>query len=411
VQQTGHIAGLDSRRAWVVAIAAAVTLALGFGVAYSFGAFFRRMTADLHASRGATAWVFAITTFLFFGVGIVSGPLCDRFGPRRLLVAAAIIMGGGLALTSQVRSLWLGYVTYGLGVGLGGGLYVTPSFAVVGGWFQRDRAMALGVTSAGSGMGTLLLVPLASRLITTIGWRHAYIVLGVLAFVVLLAASFLVVSPPPLQQTVEGESAGHLRATMATSSFRLLFVSGMLMSLALFSAFAFVVPFAEDRGVSSGAAALLVSIIGASSVGGRVAMSGLTRRLGPLRLYKLCLAIQPLAYAVWLTSGGHYPLLALFAVLLGVSYGGYVALGATVVAKLFGVVRLGSVLGVLYFGSAFGGLFGPPLAGRLSDASGQSLPIAAALVITVVATAVTMAVRDHEPRLATDPALRRPAPA
>lgn len=390
-----------------MAITVAVTAALGFGVVYSFGAFFHRMTEDLHASRGATAWVFAITTFLFFGAGIISGPLCDRFGPRPLLVAAAFTMGGGLLLTSRVHSLWLGYLTYGLGVGLGGGLYVTPGFAVVGGWFQKDRALALGVASAGSGMGTLLLVPTASRLISTVGWREAYIVLGVLAFVVLLTASFLVAAPPQ-QSTVRID--GHVRACMSTAAFRLLFISGMLMSLALFSAFAFIVPFAEDRGVSSGAAALLVSIVGASSVGGRVAMSGLTRRLGPLRLYKLCLAVQPVAYAVWLGSGGRYGLLALFAVLLGVSYGGYVALGATVVAHMFGVTALGSVLGVLYFGSAFGGLFGPPLAGRLSDASGgQNIPILGALAVTLVATAVTMAVRERTPTLPSEASISQAA--
>src|SRR4051794_10161142 len=78
-------AGVDSGRAWVVAVTIAVCAALAFGICYSFGAFFDSMEEEFHAGRSATALVFAITTFLFFGVGIVSGPLSDRIGPRRLL--------------------------------------------------------------------------------------------------------------------------------------------------------------------------------------------------------------------------------------------------------------------------------------------------------------------------------------
>ena len=109
---------------------------------------------------------------MFFGLGAISGPLCDRLGPRRLLVPGAVLIGAGLVLTSRVHALWLAFVTYGLGVGVGCGLYVTPAFAVVGAWFQRSRALALGVASAGGGLGTLILVPAASWLIDAYGWRR-----------------------------------------------------------------------------------------------------------------------------------------------------------------------------------------------------------------------------------------------
>ena len=386
--------GVDSGRAWVVAVTIAVCAALAFGICYSFGAFFDSMEEEFHAGRSATAAVFAVTTFLFFGVGIVSGPLSDRVGPRRLLVAAAFVMGIGLLLTSRVHDLWLGYLTYGIGVGLGGGLYVTPGFAVVGGWFERRRALALGIASAGSGMGTLVLVPSANLLIERYGWRTAYVVLGCVAFVVLMVASILV-ERPPVPPPRRGDD--RLRKAARTRTFRLLFVAGMLMSFALFAAFAFVVPFAKDRGIDGSSAALLVSIVGAASVTGRLVLSGASRWVGSLRLFQICLAVQPLAYLVWLISDGSYGLLALFAVILGASYGGYVALSPTVAAELFGVAGLGGLLGALFFGSALGGLFGPPIAGALDDASeGQALPITVALVVTVAASLVAFAVRPSD---------------
>ncbi|MPY94820.1 MAG: MFS transporter, partial [Acidimicrobiia bacterium] len=312
---------------------------------------------------------------------------------RRLLVGAAFIMGAGLVATSLVTSLWMGYLTYGVGVGFGAGLYITPGFAVVGGWFDRDRALALGVASAGSGLGTLLLVPVASALIESFGWRTTYVILGAVAFVVLLGASFLVAPPPVPTEPAAGPGPG---SATASGPFRLLFMSNVLMSLALFAAFAFVVPFATDEGISSRSASLLISIVGAASLTGRLALSSLVRRLGPLRLYQACLCVQPVAYLVWLVAGGSYGLLAVFAVMLGLSYGGYVALAPTVAAHLFGVAGLGGLLGTLFFGSALGGLFGPPVAGFLADRSGgHALPIALSLVVTVGACLLTLAVPDR----------------
>lgn len=394
---SGERSEVDSRRGWVVAFTVATTAALGFGINYSFGAFFDEMAAEFDAGRSATAAVFAITTFLFFGVGILSGRWCDRYGPRRLLAAAALIMGAGLFATSQVTSLWMGYLTYGVGVGFGAGLYITPGFAVVAGWFDRQRALALGVASAGSGLGTLVVVPVASQLIESFGWRTTYVILGAVATTVLLVASFLVERPPV---PVEVPSSGTPMRMTASPAFRLLFASNLLMSLALFTAFAFVVPFATDDGISSGSASLLLSIVGGASFAGRVGLSSLVRRLGPLRLYQACLAVQPVAYLVWLVSDGRYGVLALFAVLLGVSYGGYVALGPTVAAHLFGVAGLGGLLGGLFFGSAIGGLIGPPLAGLLADRTdGQAVPIALSLVVTTAACLLTLAVPDRSARL------------
>ena len=378
---------IDGQRAWTIAVAVAVAAALCFGTAYSFGTFFRHIADEFGAGRGAVATMFGVTIFLFFGLGAISGPLSDRLGPRRLLVPGAVLIGAGLVLTSLVHALWLAFVTYGLGVGVGCGLYVTPAFAVVGAWFQRSRALALGVASAGGGLGTLILVPAASWLIDAHGWRTTYAVMGAVDGVVLLATAAVIARPPVAAPRAGGRRLAHVGRDR---TFRLLFVSGLLMSVALFMSFAFLVPFAEDQGITPTAAAWLVAIIGAASVSGRLVLSGLTRRFGPLRLYQACVAVQPLAYVVWMVAGDSYGLLVLFAVILGVSYGGYVALAPTVAAAMFGVIGLGGVLGLLYLGGGLGGLVGPPVGGALADSSGQTAAIAVSLAVTVVAAVVTL---------------------
>src|SRR3712207_168931 len=104
-------AGLDSARGWSVVLAGALASGTAFGTVYTFGAFFDAMVTDLDAGRGSTALVFAVTLLLFFGCGVVSGPLADRHGPRRLVIPGAVLIAAGLALTSRVHSVAPGYLT------------------------------------------------------------------------------------------------------------------------------------------------------------------------------------------------------------------------------------------------------------------------------------------------------------
>src|SRR6202051_2596387 len=98
---------------FVVAAAFAVTF-LGFGSAYTFSAFVEPLQRDFGASRGSVSLVFSLAGFLYFGLGIVSGPLADRFGSRRLAVAGMMLTGLGLAAASAAQSLLQVYVAYGL---------------------------------------------------------------------------------------------------------------------------------------------------------------------------------------------------------------------------------------------------------------------------------------------------------
>jgi MFS transporter, OFA family, oxalate/formate antiporter len=105
---------------FVVAGAFAVTF-VGFGSAYTFSSFVNSMQTDFAASRGSVSLVFSLAGFLYFGLGVVSGPLADRLGSRRLAVIGMILTGGGLALAGAARTLTEVYLAYGLGVGLGVG--------------------------------------------------------------------------------------------------------------------------------------------------------------------------------------------------------------------------------------------------------------------------------------------------
>jgi MFS family permease len=126
----------------------------------------------------STALLFSITTFAYFAIGISSGRIADRIGPRPVLIFGAVAMVVGLLLTAEVSSIRLGYLTYGLGVGFGVACGFVPMVAAVGGWFQERCTLAISLAVAGIGTGTLVLVPIMEQVIEANGWRDAYRVLA-----------------------------------------------------------------------------------------------------------------------------------------------------------------------------------------------------------------------------------------
>src|SRR6266568_9018114 len=180
---------------FVVAAAFAVTF-VGFGCAYTFSAFIESLQRDFGASRGSVSSVFSLAGFLYFGLGIVSGPLADRYGSRRLALAGMLLIGLGLAAASAARSLIEVYAAYGLGVGLGVGFAYVPAVGAVQRWFVRRRGFASGLAVSGIGVGTLAMPPLATLLIEGLGWRGAYLALGVLAAVIGCGMALLIESDP-----------------------------------------------------------------------------------------------------------------------------------------------------------------------------------------------------------------------
>src|SRR5438445_5377258 len=138
-------------RGWFVVAAAFAVTFVGFGSAYTFSAFVESLQHDFGASRGSVSLVFSLAGFLYFGLGIVSGPLADRFGSRPLAVGGMVLTGLGLAVASVAHSLLQVYAAYGLGVGLGMGCAYVPAIGAVQRWFVRRRGFASGLAVAASG--------------------------------------------------------------------------------------------------------------------------------------------------------------------------------------------------------------------------------------------------------------------
>jgi len=374
---------LDSSKGWVAVGCAFVSMFICFGVVYSFGAFFDPMSSEFDTGSSATSALFSITTFIFFTGGIFSGMAVDRFGPKPVLIFGGFSMGFGLYLTSQVNSLWVGYMTYGLGVGMGVACGYVPMLAVVGAWFERRRAAALGVAVTGVGLGTLIVSPLAAALINHYGWRQTYVIFGISSVVGLFLCGYLTPRPPaPVGQ----QSGLRLRELVKLPAFGYMYFSGFFITLALFVPFVFLVSYAGTQGIDAVAAASLVGIIGGASIAGRLGFGALGDKISRMRLFQSTYMIIAFSYLIWLFSSHSFTLMTVYAALLGGGYGGFIVLSPVVAAEIFGLVGLGTILGATYTAAGIGGLLGPTFAGYLIDKTGSyNAAIIAAMIFAFLA--------------------------
>lgn len=388
---------LDGRNGWVQVGAALVSMLTVFGVGYSFGAFFESITAEFDAGSGATALVFSITISLSFALAPFTGALADRFGPRPVLLTGAAALTGGLLITSQATSIVMAYVTYGLGVGLAIACGYVPMVALVGGWFVERRALALGMSVAGIGLGTLLGSPLSAALIEATSWRTTFVIYGI-GGGVLMCLVAVVARPGPAAQSSPGLRS--FRELMAIRDFASLYASSLCVTFGLFVPFVFLASYAEDRGAEPVAAASLVGLIGGASVVGRLGLGSLADRVGTVRLYRVSFVTIAVGHVVWFLAGERFWMLVLYAMVLGIGYGGFIAISPAVVALRFGLEGMGGVLGTLYTSAAVGSLAGPPLAGLLIDSAGYRTAIAGAVVMSSLGWVMLLRLSPDEPNVA-----------
>jgi MFS family permease len=241
-----------------------------------------------------------------------------------------------------------------------------PTLAAVGGWFLRRRNTALGIAAAGTGSGTLAFPPIAASLIQLYGWRLTFVIFGATGAIILLACGAVVRPPPALKE--RGPVGPTPHDLLRSREFRMLYASWVLATAALFVPLVFLPAFARDHGAGDVAAAALVSVIGGTSIIGRLVLGPLGDRIGVLRLFKLTVLTMGLSYALWLLAS--YEWLVVFAVVLGMSYGSRIAAVPSVLIELFGLENLATTLGIFFTATGVAALLGPMLAGFAVTLSG-----------------------------------------
>lgn len=382
---------LDSPRAWIVVAGAFLVSFVSWGVTYSFGVFLKPMASEFHARHLFVTALFSTVTVVSCLLTPLTGKIADRFGPRPLTAVGAVLMGVSLLLTAQANSLPILFLTYGVGAGAALACTYVPGMAAVGQWFKAHRTIAMGIAISGVGCGTLVGAPVSAVLVDRYGWRRAFEVFGWSSAAILLFCAVLLFRPPRATEKKHLSIASAVR----TRAFFFLYASLLFARMAVYICMVYLPAFADDSGIARVPAAALVGYIGAASIVGRLGFNGLAPRFGLLSTYRLTYAVMFVSFFLWL-AGGSYLTLLVFAIVMGVGYGGVAAMYAPVTASIFGVERLGQLLGILFTGTGLGSLLGLPLASVLvDDTRNYHYPVVVALAAAGFAFALVLPLRKH----------------
>jgi len=368
---------------YIVVLATIGIMMVIWGTFRTFGIFFKPVLTEFGWTRAMTSGAFSLCIVLNGFLTITMGKLTDRFGPRIVMVACGFFLGLGYLLMSQISAIWQLYLFYGVIIAIGMGGSFTPLVSTVARWFVKRRGMMTGIVASGMGLGTMIMSPVASRLISDYGWRTSYIIVGIIALVlIILTAQFLRRDPGQMGQLPYGENGvkeDSLNSETEGLSFqqavhtRQFWVLGAILFCFIFGAetiMVHIVLHATELGISATTAANILAVIGGLTIAGMIIMGSAGDRIGNRLALIICFILTSVAL-FWLQLGTEVGMFYLFAAILGFAGGGIPVLMSSIVAELFGLSSHGIILGGLMFLGSVGGATGPLLAGHIFDITGS----------------------------------------
>jgi MFS family permease len=377
-------------------VATFVTLGLAYGVWYGYAVFLVALLREFGWSRSVVAGAFSTFTLVHGLVAYPIGWLCDRMGPRRLILAGGVLLSLGLFLDGAVTRPWHLYLVFGvltaLGVAAAGWV---PAVILVQRWYPQRLGTMLGFTSAGIGVGIFVVVPLSQVLIDLVGWRDAFRALAALVVLWILPATlWLLRDPPRPASAAAGTRAGggdvSLRQAMATSRFWLIAVAQGAASFVNQMLLAHQVAYLVDHGVTTLVAASVVGVVGLGSIVGKGGGGWASDTFGRELTYTVGMALVAASIGtLGLLALSPAPAWAyLYGVLVGVGYAVTAPLMPAVVSDLYRGRNFGTIFGAIQVANAVGGSAGPWVAGRIFDARG-SYTVAFAIALASGLVAIT----------------------
>jgi MFS family permease len=391
---------------WWIVFVAGIGLFMGYGpiVTFTFGVFLKRLIQEFGWSRGQISQAFSLSLLVMSFCFPIVGRCVDRFGARRVILPSVLLFGLGLmSLALLTPNLWHLYAVYlGLGI-VGGGTAPVPYSNVISHWFDKRRGLALGVAMVGLGLGAFITPSLAQVLIGSVGWRSAYVAIGimVIAVAVPVVGIFLKEAPAMMGLWPDGEKSGSGRRqsqgqveglTFAearqSSAFWIMVSTFFLMSASVHGCLIHLAPLLTDRGISPEMAALATSLFGGALLLGRVGAGYLLDHFFASSVAVGFFCGAALGFLL-LWSGVTGPLAFGAAFLVGLGMGAEGDIIAYLVSRYFGLRSFGEIYGYAFGAFTLGGVFGPLLMGKGFDATGSySMMLGVFVITTLLAVAL-----------------------
>lgn len=363
------IGPIDQRH--MIVLGACLTQFMIIGLLFSYGLFFKVFETEFGWSRTLLS---ACTSFAFIVMGVlayVGGRLTDRYGPTIVLGVAGSMCGLGYVLMSQISEPWHLFALFGLFIGVGMATHDVVTLSTIARWFDKRRGVMTGVVKVGTAAGQIVVPPTAAALIVLYGWRDALAILGFSAIIILVIAAALVKSPPKKPDANHATEASGLSFAEARNTRILWTLCAIQFSFfpSLMTIPLHIVVHGMDMGMTAALAAILLSVMGAASVFGRLAVGTTVDRMGGKGSLVLCFVPLIGSLIALLFIDATWALFAAVA-LYGFAHGGFFTVTSPTVAEYFGLRAHGAIFGAVLFFGTIGGAAGPIIAGRIFDVTG-----------------------------------------
>jgi MFS family permease len=371
---------------WIVGAGFFISLYSGGVIFYGFTALFEPVASEFEWSY---VQVSLATSLRGMEMGLLAplvGIIVDRWGPRRLIVVGAVVLGSGLMILSRVNSLAMFYGAFAvIAIGISA-MSGTVMLTAVINWFRRKVALATGIMVSGLAIGGLL-IPVVTVLIDECGWRTAMVVLGLCAWVLVIPLALLFRHKPeqyghlpdgevgsavvveeklvPTRSTPAGVPAAEIETRRA---FWHIALATMLQMLIMSAVSTHIMPYLTSINISRSVASLVAGVVPLASIGGRLGFGWLGDRFDKkvvAALGSVLITLGMLCFGGLIT--GWIWLLLPFIVFFSTGWGGSVVVRVILLREYYGRGRFGRTYGFLVGISTFGHVAGAPLAGWVFD--------------------------------------------
>ncbi|KAJ2827723.1 hypothetical protein IWW50_001745, partial [Coemansia erecta] len=362
---------VDGPYGWLVVASGCIMLMFSMGCVNSYGTYQTYYHAVQFPDEPVStlSWIGTLQFAAMNFFGIPAGILCERLDTRLVTFVGGVIMAVSLIIASFCDdAVWKLIITQGIVFAIGASLVFIPSTSIPSQWFTERRALAVGIVVAGSGIGGLWLTPATRAMIDHLGTAWSLRITGIIIFVANTVACLFMRNRLKVQSRDKVVDFGIFRDIR----FIFVFIGAICATTGYFTPLFSMPSFAAQIAHKSDSFGInLLTIINAASTLGRIGTGEVARFFGNINTLVVCTLVSALSILVlWLPFHAGGTLIA-SAIVYGLFCGGFIGLVPVIMAKLWGVQRISTIIGLLYLANFCGTMVGAPSSGAILDNIGH----------------------------------------
>lgn len=353
---------------WLIVLGT-IIVQMGLGTIYTWSLFNQPLSDRFGWDVSSVAITFSITSFALAFATLFAGRLQERWGLRRLIRVAGVVLGLGLILSSQVSSLTLLYLLAGFVVGFADGTAYITSLSNLIKWFPERKGLISGISVGAFGTGSLLFKYVNSALISAVGPAQAFMYWGMIVLVLVVSGSFLIREAVVREQSTasvkEGAKPAEVRHEYTVKEMLRTKEAYMLFGIFFTACMSglYLIGIVKDIGVQLAGlnvttAANAVAMVAIFNTAGRIILGALSDKVGRMKVIAGALLVTAVAVMTLSLVPLNFGIFFACVAAIAFCFGGNITVFPAIVADYFGLKNQSKNYGVIYQGFGFGALAG-----------------------------------------------------